>query len=97
MLFTMMLVIPLLIVETYRGLPSNTTFIIALLLTVAPLIAYISMVIYLHLNNMKKFVTRCHHLIKHVTSPNSKIIEVPQCEHVVVVDEQLRDKSTTIV
>ena len=97
MLFTMMLVIPLLIVEAYRGLPSNTTFIIALLLTVAPLIAYISMVIYLHLNNMKKFVTRCLHLIKHVTSPSSKTIEVPQCEHVVVVDQQLRDKSTTIV
>ena len=100
MLFTMMLIIPLLIVETYRGFPSNTTFIIALLLTVAPLIAFLSMILYLHLKNIKTFATQCIHFItpaKTMTLPNSVNIEINQCEHEVVVDQQLRDKSTTIV
>ena len=97
MLFTTMLVIPLLIVETYRGLPSSTTFIIALLLIIAPLIAFFSVVTYLQLNNIKKFATLCVHFIKPVTLPNSKTIELHQCEYDVVVDQQLRNKSTTIV
>ena len=93
----MMLVIPLLIVETYRGLPSNTTLVIALLLTIAPLIAFLSMVIYLQFNNIKKFATHCIHYIKPVTLPNSKTTELHQREYEVVVDQQLRDKSTTVV
>ena len=100
MLFTMMLVIPLLIIETYRGLPSSTTFVIALLLIIAPLIAFLSMVIYLQFNNIKKFTTRCIHFIKPaktVTLPNSENVEMHQCEHEIIVDQQLRDKSTTIV
>ena len=100
MLFTMILVIPLLIVEAYRGFPSNTTFVIALLLTIAPLIAFLSMVIYLQFNNIKKFTTRCIHFVKPAKTlalPNSENVEMHQCEHEVVVDEELRDKSTTIV
>ena len=100
MLFTMMLIIPLLIVETYRGFPSNITFITALLLTVAPLIAFLSVLLYLHLKNIKTFATQCIHFIrpaKTVTLSNSGNFEMNQCEHEVVVDQQLRDKSTTIV
>ena len=102
MLFTMMLVISLSIVEASRGFPSNTTFIIALLLTIAPLIIFLSVVMYLQLNNIKRFVTHCTHFIKPaktVTLPdgNQETVEMPQREYGVVVDQQLRKKSTTIV
>ena len=100
MLFTMMLIIPLLIIETYRGLPSSITFVIALLLIIAPLIAFLSMVIYLQFNNIKKFTTQCIHFIKPakaVTSPNSENVEMHQREHEIIVDQQLRDKITTTV
>ena len=76
------------------------TFVIALLLIIAPLIAFLSMVIYLQFNGIKKFGTRCIHFIKSaktVTLPNSETIEMHQYEHEVVVDQQLCDKSTTIV
>ena len=102
MLFTMMLVISLSIVEASRGFPSNTTFFIALLLTIAPLIVFLSVVMYLQLNNIKRLVTHCIHFIKPaktVTLPdgNQETVEMPQREYGVVVDQQLRKKSTTIV
>ena len=97
MLFTMMLIIPLLIVKTYRGLPSNKTFIIALLLTVAPLIAFLSMVTYLQFNNIKKLTTQCIHCIKPAKTLALPNVEMHQREHEIIVDQQLRDKSTTTI
>ena len=59
------------------------------------------MLVYLQWNNLKKFSTWCTHFVKlkkpvmNVT--NIQNVEMHQQEYVVIVDQQLRDKSTTIV
>ena len=58
------------------------------------------MVIYLQFNNIKKLTTQCIHFIKPAktaTSPNGEIVEMQQREYEVVIDQQLHDKTTTIV
>ena len=99
MLFTMMLVIPLLIVKAYGGFSSDAAFSIAILLTIAPLIAFLLMVASLQWISVKKLVTQCIYFVKSTrNAPNSENVEMHHHEHgIIVIDQHLRDKSTTIV
>lgn len=66
-----------------------------------PLIAFFMMIAYLQLHNIKKLsINRSLYAI--IKSPNpivtarNEINEMHQCEHDVIVDQKLRDKSTAI-
>ena len=100
MLFIMILIIPLLIIGTYRGFPPDVTNAIALLLIMAPLIVFLVMVAYLQFHNIKKPATHCIYYVKSskpVVTAGNESNEMHQREHDVIVDQKLRDKSTTIV
>ena len=100
MLFILMLIIPLMIVEAHRGFSPNTTNSIALLLITAPLVAFLVLVAYVHRQNIKKIAINCVYCIKSpkpIVTARNEINEMHQCEHDTIVDQKLRDKSTTIV
>ena len=104
MLSTMMLVISLLIIDTYRGFQSNATFALALILIILPLFGFIAMTIYLHIKDVKKFVNRCIEGIKNLTdgdhdsnAQTNQNIEMHSSDCDVIADQQLRDRSTTIM
>ena len=97
-LLIMTFIITLLIIESYRGFPTNTTLVIAFALLALPAIAFSFMVAYLHLERIKKLYSLCFSAVKKVKSKNStsnERIEMPKREYGVIVDDQLRDKSTT--
>ena len=54
MILNMTLVISLLIIGTYRGFQSGATLAITIVLIIIPLLAYLIMVIYLHITSIKK-------------------------------------------
>ena len=98
MLLTMMLIISLLIIETYSGFQSNTSFALDVILIIMPLLAFLVMTTYLHMENIKKIAILC---IKKLTkdgdddTQHSRNIEMDQFERdndVVIVDHY---KSTT--
>ena len=104
MLLTMMLVISLLIIDTYRGFESNTTFALAVILIIMPLFAFLVMTTYLHIEKIKKIAVFCIDAIKKPTkdgyhdAQSSENIEMHQSDHdVVIVDQQLRDRSKTTI
>ena len=99
MLLTMSLVISLLIVETNRGFESSATKAITIILVIMPLLAFFVMIVYLHLQKLKKFAVYCINTIKkqpkpadHITASTEKI---ELHDHDTVVDQQVRDRSTT--
>ena len=99
MLLTMSLVISLLIIETNRGFESSATTAITIILVIMPLLAFLVMIVYLHLQKLKKFAVYCINTIKKETKPadhvtaSTKNIELH--DHDTVVDQQVRDRSTT--
>ena len=101
MLLTMMLVISLLIIETYRDFQSSATLAIAIILIIMPLLAFLVMVVYLHRTNIKKTAVFCINAIKKPTKPadydRAKSEDIEMHEHDVIVNQQLRDRSTTTV
>ena len=54
MLVTIMLVISLLIIETYRGLQTTATLITTIILITMPLFTFLVMAVYLHAASIKK-------------------------------------------
>ena len=99
MLLILMLVISLLIIETYHGLESIATLVITTILIIMPLLAFLVMIVHLHLKNIKKFAVYCINTIRKQTKPadhptaNTENIELR--DHDTVVDQQVRDRSTT--
>jgi len=55
------------------------------------------MVVYLQLDNIKRLATQCISSIRPVKAADNRTIEMCQCEHEVIVDQQLRDKSSTTI
>ena len=101
MLVTMMLIISLSIIETYRGFQSSATLAIAIILIIMPLLAFLVMVVYLYRTNIKKFVVFGINAINKSRKPadydGTKSEDIEMHEHDVTVNQQLRDRSTTTV
>ena len=97
MILNMILVISLLIIETYRGFQSSATLAIAIILIIMPLLAFIVMVTYLHITNIKKLACYIIHAtrkpIKSANYDRAQSENIEMHDHDVV--EHLRDKSTT--
>ena len=103
MLVTIMLVISLLIIETYCGLQTTATLITTIILITMPLFTYLVMAVYLHAASIKKlgyFFIKVFKKPRKIADPegakNNKNIEM--CEHDIIVDQKLREnlKSTTV-
>ena len=95
MILNMILVISLLIIETYRGFQSSATLAIAVILIIMPLLAYLIMIVYLHIISIKKLASSFINAIRKPAKPadydkaHSEDVEM----HDVV--EHVRDRSTT--
>ena len=93
------LIITLLIIETYHGFPTSTTIGISFALLILPVIVFFGMVAYLQREHVKKFIVYCISTFK----PAAKAIDLPSKEGNemnevgIIVDDQLRAKSTTVV
>ena len=99
-LLIMTFIIALLIIETYHGFPTNTTLGIAFALLTLPVIVFSLMIAYLHLKSIKEVLSSCISTVKTAKINNStsnERIELPKREYEVIVDDQLRDRSTTIM
>ena len=100
MLLTIMLVISLLMIETYRGFESIATLVITTILIIVPLLAFFVMIVHLHLKNIKKFAVHCINTIRKQTKPadhptaNTENIE--SHNHDTVVDQQVCERSTIV-
>ena len=97
MILNMILVISLLIIETYRGFQSSSTLAIAIILIIMPLLAFIVMVTYLHIASIKKLAG---YLINITRKPaKSADYDRARSEDIEMHDqdivEHVRDKSTT--
>ena len=92
-------IITLRIIEAYRGFPTSTTIGIAFTLLVLPVIAFLGMVTYLQWEHIKKIVAYCISTVKPAAkdndSPNDEVNELTVRD--IIIDDQLRAKSTTVV
>ena len=92
-------IITLRIIETYHGFPTSVTIGIAFSLVMLPLIAFFGMFIYLQWEHILKLFTYCISTFK----PAAKATDIPSKEGNemneidIIVDDQLRAKSTTVV
>ena len=95
MILNMILVISLLIIETYRGFQSSATLAITIVLIIMPLLAFLIMVVYLHIASIKKlagyFISAIRKPVKSADNDNWHNEDIEM--HDVV--EHLRDKATT--
>ena len=98
MLFVLVMVITLELIETYRGVFSNKALAIAFVLVILPLLVFIMIVLYFHVDNIKKVTSYCISVVKFDTT-NNEAIRMQQYEHTheVIVDKELRDKINTTV
>ena len=96
MLFVLVMVITLEIIETYRGVFSNTALTIAFILSILPLFVILLIVLYFHAEKIKNASSYCISVVKfkNADTTHNEAIEMQQCEHTheVIVDQQLRDK-----
>ena len=99
MLLSLVLLITLQIIETNRGFATSTTLGIAITLVILPLFVFLLIVVYLHVNDIKKSLISAIILsIKKVDTTNNAAVEMHHCEQEVIVDQNVRDKiATTIV
>ena len=97
MILNMILVISLLIVETYRGFQSNSTLAITIILIIMPLLGCLVMVAYLHITNIKELASYLINATRKRTKSTN--YDRAQSENIEMHDqdvvEHLRDKSTT--
>ena len=101
-LSVLVLVISLQIIEIYRGFPSNVTLAVAFILTLLPLGVFLLIVAYFNIKRIKKFIIYCTSAIKSFknakeTNTGPQAVEMKRCEHDSIVDQQLRDKSSTTI
>ena len=101
MLFVLVMVITLELIETYRGVFSNTALTIAFVLVILPMFGFILIMLYFHVEKIKKVTTYCISVFKSKIpdTTNNEAIEMQQCEHTheIIVDQELRDKIKTTV
>ena len=99
MLFVLVLVITLEIIETYRGVFSNTELAIAFVLVILPLLVFVLIVLHFHVKKFKKVTSYCISVVKSKVpdTTNNGAVEMQQYEHTheVIVDQELRDKIKT--
>ena len=98
MLFFLVLVISLQIVETYHGFSPNATLGMAFVLVILPLFVFLLVVVYLHIEKIKKLIVYSISIIKlskSVENANSEVTEMHQCEF--IVDQNARDNSNTTI
>ena len=98
-LLMVIFIVTLRIIEAYRGFPTSTTIGIAFALLIFPMIAFFGMVAYLQWEHINKFVAYSISVFK----PAAKTTDSPSnegnemTERGIIVDDQLRAKSTTVV
>ena len=98
-LLMVIFIITLRIIEAYRGFPTSTTMGIAFALFIFPVIVFFGMIAYLQWEHINKFVAYCISVFK----PAAKTTDSPSnegnemTERGIIVDDQLRAKSTTVV
>ena len=100
MLLSLVLLITLQIIETYRGFATNITMGIAITLVILPLFVFLLIIVYLHVNDIKKLLTYCVSTIKlckKVDTTNNEAVEMHHCEQEVIVNQDLRDKTATTI
>ena len=98
MLFVLVLVISLQIVETYHGFSPNAALGMAFVLVILPLFVFLLVVVYLHVEKIKKLIVYSISTIKlskSAENANSEVTEMHQCEF--IVDQNARDKSNTTI
>ena len=101
MLLVLVLVITLEIIVTYHVVFSNTALAIAFVLTILPLLVFLLIMLYFHVEKIKKVTTYCISVVKskipHTT--NNEAIEMQQCgqTHEAIVDHKSRDNIKTTV
>ena len=97
MILNMILVISLLIIETYHGFQSSSTLAIAIILIIMPLLAFIVMVAYLHITSIKKlagyFITVTRKQAKSADYDRARSEDIEMHNQDVV--EHVRDTSMT--
>ena len=98
-LFVLVLAISLQIVETYRGLPSNTALAIAFVLVILPLFVFLLILLCFLVIRIKKWTALHNFTTKNVeiTNDGDVDIEMQKCQHDIIVDQRLRDEAIITV
>ena len=101
MLLVLVLVITLEIIVTYRGVFSNAALATVFVLTILPLLVFILIVLYFHVEKIKKATTYCISVVKSkfLDTTNNEAIEMQQCEHTheAIVDQESHNEIKTTV
>ena len=96
MLFILVLVISLEIVETYHGFSPNAALGMAFVLVILPLFVFLLVVVYLHIEKIKKLTAYLISIKSSKSAENAnEATEIHQCEF--IVDQNARDKVKTTV